>query len=217
MTQQPQNCACVCVYVPRVYVRGHGWMRTCMCKYRSVCILKRVCVREQGGLWGMHHFPGRQIWKCMTTLAWQPCHDPSINQLCNIYMHTESARTHTQTHTQMHTSCECRNMLMECHVIYYPIYSREREKEKWWEIGWGLKKWTWHPTKPVLKSDGAQALAPGAKPFLSSFLFIWSSLVVCRTSHRILLHLWWQIGTGAAILGGWWGRDRDRWIEMVKE
>lgn len=153
----------------------------------------------------MHHFPGRQIWKCMTTLAWQRRHLPSINQICD---------THIHTHTQNHTSCQCRNMQKECHVIYYLIYSRERQRN-----GLRAEELSMTPHQTCLQIRWRLGLCP--KPLFSPFLFIWSSLDVCKMSNRILLRLWGQMGTGATIMGdggeeiwtgGWrWRRNRRSW------
>lgn len=134
----------------------------------------------------MHHFPGSQIWKCMTTLASQPCHHPSINQLLR-HAHKNSDIMRMAKYAER----------MSCHLLSnIQLRGREivRNRLRAEELNT-----TPHQTCPKIR----WRLSSAQTILCSSFLFIWSSLGVCGMSDGILLHFWGQMATGATI---WKGR-----------
>lgn len=117
-----------------------------MRKYGSACSLECVCLcvsRED--------FEACVIFQAdKYENAWQLLHGSPVIFHPSIKLATGHTHTHTHEFTH-HANVEiCWKNVMS----FIIQYKAERGRAGWWGAGWERKKWTWHLTKPVLKSDG---------------------------------------------------------------
>lgn len=148
----------------------------------------------------MHRFPGRQIRKCVTTLAWQPCHHPSINQLCDMRMHTESTCTHKCSHHENVEICWCN--VMSFTVQYTAEREMVRNRLKGEELNMTPRKTCWRLGSPHFS------------PYFCSFDRHWM-FVRCHIKFCSVFEDRW--GQEATIWAGGWRWRRNKRSRQMKK